>query len=114
MIRQSVASLTTFFKSRDLSLILHHVEEVCQGHLTCKAIIETGKFMVKKTVVLGLCLIGTMETAIAEVVGDSITSEQLKEVIVVGNSARQRIDNTRLGAERLEMSKIMQVTAFGG
>ncbi|MDE6122571.1 MAG: TonB-dependent receptor plug domain-containing protein, partial [Duncaniella dubosii] len=55
-----------------------------------------------------------MEPAIAEVVGNSIASEQLKEVIVVGNSARQRIDNTRLGSERLEMSKIMQVPAFGG
>lgn len=84
------------------------------GHRTCKAIIEIGRFMVKKTVVLGLCLTGTMGTAIAEVVGDSIASEQLKEVIVVGNSARQRIGNTRLGSERLEMSKIMQVPAFGG
>lgn len=84
------------------------------GHRTCKAIIEIGRFMVKKTVVLGLCLTGSMGTAIAEVVGDSIASEQLKEVIVVGNSARQRIGNTRLGSERLEMSKIMQVPAFGG
>lgn len=67
-----------------------------------------------KTVVLGLCLIGAIGDAIAEESGDSIAAEQLKEVVVTGTSARQRIENPRLGSERIEMSKMLQVPAFGG
>ena len=67
-----------------------------------------------KTVVLGLCLTGAIWTAGAEESGDSISAEQLKEVVVTGNSAWRRIENTRLGSERIEMSKMMQLPAFGG
>ena len=70
--------------------------------------------MVKKIGILGLGLIGTLGTAVAQEPNDSVMGEELKEVVVTGNSARQRINNSRLGAERLEMSKMIQVPAFGG
>ena len=70
--------------------------------------------MVKNIGILGLGLIGTMGTAAAEEPNDSVMGGELKEVVVTGNSARQRINNSRLGAERLEMSKMIQVPAFGG
>ncbi|MDE5957782.1 MAG: Plug domain-containing protein, partial [Muribaculaceae bacterium] len=59
-------------------------------------------------------MIGTLGTAVAQEPNDSVMGEELKEVVVTGNSARQRINNSRLGAERLEMSKMIQVPAFGG
>lgn len=70
--------------------------------------------MVKKIGVLGLSLIATMASAAAEEPNDSVMGAELKEVVVTGNSARQRINNSRLGAERLELSKMIQVPAFGG
>ena len=70
--------------------------------------------MVKKIGILGLGLIGTLGTAAAQEPKDSVMGGELKEVVVTGNSARQRINNSRLGAERLEMSKMIQVPAFGG
>lgn len=70
--------------------------------------------MVKKIGILGLGLIGTLGTASAQEPNDSVMGGELKEVVVTGNSARQRINNSRLGAERLEMSKMIQVPAFGG
>ena len=70
--------------------------------------------MLKKICILGLGLIGTLGTAVAQEPNDSVMGEELKEVVVTGNSARQRINNSRLGAERLEMSKMIQVPAFGG
>lgn len=70
--------------------------------------------MVKETGILGLCLIGAICPASAAEPDDSIAGGELKEIVVTGNSARQRINNPRLGAERLEMSKMIQVPAFGG
>lgn len=70
--------------------------------------------MVKKIGILGLSMMGTMATAVAEEPNDSVMGGELHEVVVTGNSARQRINNSRLGAERLELSKMMQVPAFGG
>lgn len=70
--------------------------------------------MVKKIGIFGLSLIGTMATAVAEEPNDSVMGGELKEVVVTGNSARQRINNSRLGVERLELSKMMQIPAFGG
>lgn len=70
--------------------------------------------MVNKGLILCLGLIwGATQSRAAEP-GDSITSEQLEEVVVTGTSARQRLDNRRLGSERLELSKLTQVPAFGG
>lgn len=53
-------------------------------------------------------------TASAAESGDTIVVRQLNEVVVTGNGARERIDNTRLGAEHLELSKLVEIPAFGG
>ncbi|MDE6785578.1 MAG: TonB-dependent receptor plug domain-containing protein [Muribaculaceae bacterium] len=45
---------------------------------------------------------------------DSIPETTLNEVTVTGNSARQRIENTRIGAERLELARLSQLPSFGG
>lgn len=45
---------------------------------------------------------------------DSITETLLNEVTVIGNSARQRIDNTRIGSEKLELGRLSQLPSFGG
>ncbi|MDE6612167.1 MAG: TonB-dependent receptor plug domain-containing protein, partial [Muribaculaceae bacterium] len=70
--------------------------------------------MVKKIGVLALGMLCTAMTASAAEHVDSIKGDELKEVVIIGNSARQRINNPRLGAERLELSKMIQVPSFGG
>ncbi len=45
---------------------------------------------------------------------DTTATEELHEIVVTGNSARQRINNARIGAERLELAKLASVPAFGG
>lgn len=45
---------------------------------------------------------------------DTTASEVLHEIVVTGNSARQRINNARIGAERLELSRLASLPAFGG
>ncbi len=45
---------------------------------------------------------------------DSIAETKLQEVTVTGNSARQRIDNTRIGSEKLELARLSQLPSFGG
>lgn len=45
---------------------------------------------------------------------DSISARKLKEVVVTGTSARQRIENKRIGVERLELTKFLQLPSFGG
>lgn len=70
--------------------------------------------MKKKIGILSLCLICTVGAISAEEFGDSIDGKQLKEVVVTGNSARQRINNNRLGSENLELSKLVQMPSFGG
>ena len=45
---------------------------------------------------------------------DSIAGKTLDELTVTGNSARQRIDNVRIGAERLELSQLSRLPSFGG
>ena len=61
-----------------------------------------------------MVLVCATVTVSAEEPSDSIMGTELNEVVVTGNSARQRISNPRLGAERLELSKMIQVPAFGG
>ncbi|MDE6288051.1 MAG: Plug domain-containing protein, partial [Muribaculaceae bacterium] len=50
----------------------------------------------------------------AEESPDTTTLEELREIVVTGNSARQRINNARIGAERLELARLASVPAFGG
>ena len=62
--------------------------------------------------ILGLTLITIAMSATAGEPVDSMAGERLDEVVVTGNSARQRIAGARLGAERLELSNLVQVTSF--
>lgn len=50
----------------------------------------------------------------AQAPADSIPETILNEVTVTGNSARQRIENTRIGSERLELGRLSQLPSFGG
>lgn len=51
---------------------------------------------------------------IAQEKSDSIPARKLEEVVVTGTSARQRIENKRIGVERLELTKLLQLPSFGG
>lgn len=68
----------------------------------------------KMFLALGLGLLSCPALFATEESGDSIRIGQLDEVVVTGSSARQRLNNVRFGAERLELSKMVQVPAFGG
>lgn len=59
-----------------------------------------------------LCAAGR-EAAAAEV-PDSVAEQQLHEVTVTGQGARQRVADVRLGAERLELSRLAQVPMLFG
>ncbi len=50
----------------------------------------------------------------AESAADSIQWDELDEVVVTGQSARQRIANPQIGAERLELSSLAKVPTMGG
>lgn len=45
---------------------------------------------------------------------DSTATGTLDELVVTGQSARQRLNERRIGSERLELSRLAQVPAFGG
>lgn len=70
--------------------------------------------MIRKFWFAGLMTVATVFSAGAEETTDSVAIHRLDEVVVTGNSARQRINNPRLGAERLELSKLIAVPSFGG
>ena len=61
-----------------------------------------------------MCVASSTFLSHAEETPDSIDSRELNEVVVTGNSALQRISNMRLGAERLELSRLVQAPSFGG
>ncbi len=61
-----------------------------------------------------MCVASSIFMSHAEETPDSIDSRELNEVVVTGNSALQRISNMRLGAERLELSRLVQAPSFGG
>ncbi|MDE6416636.1 MAG: TonB-dependent receptor plug domain-containing protein [Duncaniella sp.] len=50
----------------------------------------------------------------ADELADTVPTHELSEIVVQGNSARERINNLRLGAERLELSKLNEIPSFGG
>lgn len=54
------------------------------------------------------------DTEISDAAADSVVARSLDELVVTGSYAQQRIDNTRLGAERLELSKLTAVPSLGG
>lgn len=61
-----------------------------------------------------ICLTAAAPALLAAEVPDSTVVHELNEVTVTANSARQRLDNARPGAERLELPKLMKMPAFGG
>ncbi len=67
-----------------------------------------------KTVIAAIWAFGAAATMAANAPADSIPEKKLEEVTVTGNSARQRIENPRIGAERLELSQLSKLPAFGG
>ena len=66
------------------------------------------KTMISLIMALSMPAIRAVEPA------DSLTDRQLEEVTVTGNSARQRIGNPRIGAERLELGLLSKLPSFGG
>lgn len=70
--------------------------------------------MVIKISLAGMCVASSIFMSHAEETPDSTGSRELNEVVVTGNSALQRISNMRLGAERLELSRLVQAPSFGG
>ncbi|MDE6741273.1 MAG: TonB-dependent receptor plug domain-containing protein, partial [Muribaculaceae bacterium] len=70
--------------------------------------------MVKKTIISAVLTFGTAAGLTAAEPADSIAEMRLEEVTVTGNSARQRIDNVRIGAERLELGQLSKLPSFGG
>ncbi len=67
-----------------------------------------------KTVIAGILALGSAVSVAANTPADSIPEKKLEEVTVTGNSARQRIENVRIGAERLELSQLSKLPSFGG
>lgn len=70
--------------------------------------------MVIKISLAGMCVASSIFMSHAEETPDSTGSRELNEVVVTGNSALQRISNMRLGAERLELSRLVQAPSFVG
>ncbi|MDE7345476.1 MAG: TonB-dependent receptor plug domain-containing protein [Muribaculaceae bacterium] len=70
--------------------------------------------MVKKTIISAMLALGPAAAMAASAPADSITENRLEEVTVTGNSARQRIENVRIGTERLELSQLSRLPSFGG
>ncbi len=70
--------------------------------------------MTGKLCFAGFIAVASVWGAHAEETPDSVASHKLHEIVVTGNSARQRINNSRLGAERLELTKLTAVPSFGG
>ncbi|MDE6023239.1 MAG: Plug domain-containing protein, partial [Muribaculaceae bacterium] len=70
--------------------------------------------MVKKFIIITGSLFLGIASYADESSKDSISEKVLNEITVTGTSARQRIDNKRIGAERLELATLAQLPAFGG
>ena len=68
----------------------------------------------KKRVISATLALSSLAATAASSPSDSISEKRLEEVTVTGNSARQRIENVRIGAERLELSQLSRLPAFGG
>ncbi|MDE5839289.1 MAG: Plug domain-containing protein, partial [Muribaculaceae bacterium] len=69
--------------------------------------------MLKIRIILG-CLLNSAIAFASGFTADTIPETQLNELTVTGNSARQRIENPRIGTERLELVRLSQLPSFGG
>ncbi len=67
-----------------------------------------------KSIILSASLLLSQPVLQAAEPVDTVQELQLTEVVVQGNSARERINNVRLGAERLELSRLADLPSFGG
>lgn len=65
-------------------------------------------------IISALLLSSTLSAAANEPADTLQLKETLQEVVVTGTSARRRIENPRIGAERLELLKLAQMPSFGG
>ena len=72
------------------------------------------KDMTKKISFIALLMAKALCASASENPNDSTTITQLDDLTVTGNSARQRIENVRLGTENLELSTLSKLPAFGG
>lgn len=71
--------------------------------------------IMERKICLVLLILGIrMECSASKEKEDSVSGKELKEIVVTGSSAMQRQMNPRLGAERLELSKLVMLPSFGG
>lgn len=70
--------------------------------------------MIKKAVTVGIIMLGATGAISATVAPDSVPETLLEELTVTANSARQRIENVRIGTERLELGQLSKLPSFGG
>ena len=70
--------------------------------------------MIKKAVTAGIIMLGATGAISATVAPDSVPETLLEELTVTANSARQRIENVRIGTERLELGQLSKLPSFGG
>ena len=70
--------------------------------------------MIKKAVIAGIIMLGATGAISATVAPDSVPETLLEELTVTANSARQRIENVRIGTERLELGQLSKLPSFGG
>lgn len=67
-----------------------------------------------KKVIAMFGLMATVAVGNAQETSDSVNVENLKEVVVVSRSAQQRLESNRLGAEKLEMTKLNKLPQLFG
>lgn len=66
------------------------------------------------TLLLAAASSTSAEAAASDVTPDSVASEQLQELTVIGNSAHQRVAEKRISAEHLELAKLTAMPSLGG
>lgn len=70
--------------------------------------------MLRNTFIAGIMAFGSAIVLSAAEPADSTAVRTLDELTVTGNSARQRIENVRIGSERLELGQLSKLPSFGG
>lgn len=72
------------------------------------------RFRVMRKISVLMCAFFFAGFSMAENPEDSVKVKQLEEVTVEASSARQRIENKRVGVERLELKTMSLLPSFGG
>lgn len=68
----------------------------------------------KSRIILNLILLTAGFSVAGAVTMERDSVNTLEEIVITGNSARQRIENLQIGTEHLELSKLNRVPALGG